>query len=151
LERTLVLIKPDAIQRGLTGAILARREARGLKIAGLRMLHMDEALAKRHYEAHVERPFFRGLVEFITSGPLVAVVLEGRNAIDVVRNTMGATDSAKAAPGTIRGDWGVDIGRNLIHGSDSAEAAAREIQIFFGDGGLITYARAVDPWITESP
>src|SRR5438876_10617562 len=126
MERTLVLIKPDAIQRGLTGAILARLEARGLKIAGLRMLQMDEALARRHYEAHVERPFFRGLVEFITSGPLVAVVLEGRSAVDVVRNTMGATDSAKAAPGTIRGDWGIDIGRNFIHGSDSPAAAVRE-------------------------
>src|ERR1041384_502760 len=133
----MVLIKPDAIQRGLTGAILARLEARGLKIVALRMLQMDEALARRHYAAHVERPFFPGLVEFITSGPLVACVLEGRSAVDVVRNTMGATDSAKAAPGTIRGDWGVDIGRNLIHGSDSGEAAAREIEIFFGKDGVL--------------
>ena len=149
MERTLVLLKPDAIERGLTGAILARLEARGLKIVGLRMLRMDMPLARRHYAAHEGKPFFNGLVDFITSGPLVAVVLEGRNALDVVRQTMGPTDSAKAPPGTIRGDWGVDIGRNLIHGSDSPEAAAREISLFFGKDGVLSYDRALDPWITE--
>ena len=149
MERTLVLLKPDAVQRGLVGAILARLEARGLKITGLRMLQMDEPLANRHYEAHAGKPFFKGLVEFITSGPLVAAVVEGRNAVDVVRQTMGPTDSAKAPPGTIRGDLGIDIGRNLIHGSDSPEAAAREIAIFFREMDVLSYDLALDPWVTE--
>ena len=149
MERTLVLLKPDSVQRGLIGAILFRLEARGLKIIALRMLQMDLLLANRHYEAHVGKPFFPGLVDFITSGPLVAAVLEGRNAVEVVRQTMGPTDSAKAPPGTVRGDLALDIGRNLIHGSDSPEAAEREIPIFFEGGDVFSYKRATDPWITE--
>ena len=150
MERTLVLLKPDAIQRGLAGEIISRLEAHGLKIVAMKLMHMTEALAHRHYEAHVGKPFFPGLVEFITSGPLVAMVLEGRNAVEVVRHTMGETDPAKASPGTIRGDLALDIGRNLVHGSDSTEAAQREIYLFFQESESLDYRRATDPWITES-
>lgn len=149
MERTLVLLKPDAVQRGLVGAILSRLENRGLKIVAMRMLQMDSALANRHYAAHESKPFFKGLVDFITSGPIVAAIFEGRNAVDVVRNTMGSTDSGKAAPGTIRGDLALDIGHNLIHGSDSPESAQMEIAIFFPEKDVLNYERALDPWITE--
>ncbi len=149
MERTLVLVKPDGVQRGLIGAITGRLEARGLKIVGMRMLQIDAALAARHYGDHVDKPFYQGLVEFITAGPVVALALEGRNAVEVVRQTMGVTDSAKAAPGTIRGDYGIDIGRNLIHGSDSPETAAKELSLFFGETELLSYQRALDNWIIE--
>ena len=149
MERTLVLAKPDAVQRGLAGTVLSRLEARGLKIVALRMLRMDVDLARRHYAAHEGKPFFPGLVDFITSGPIIAAVFEGRNAVEVVRQTMGATDPAKAAPGTIRGDLALDTGRNLIHGSDSVESAEREIALFFDPGDLLSYERNTDPWITE--
>ncbi len=150
MERTLVLLKPDAVQRGLAGAIIARLEARGLKIVAMKLMQMGEALAHRHYEAHVGKPFFPGLVQFITSGPLVAIVLEGKNAVSVVRGTMGATDPAKSGPGTVRGDMAIDMGRNLIHGSDSPEAAQREIALFFKTSEIVDYSRSTDPWITES-
>lgn len=150
MERTLVLLKPDTVQRGLVGQIITRLENRGLKIAGMKLMQMDGALAHRHYEAHVDKPFFRGLVDFITSGPLVAMAIEGDNAVDIVRSTMGDTNSAKAAPGTIRGDFAVDIGRNLIHGSDSVEAALREVALFFDESELLSYQRDTDRWITES-
>ena len=145
MEQTLVLLKPDAVQRGLIGALLARLETRGLKIVALRMLQMDQARAQRHYAVHEGMPFYRGLVEFITAGPIVAMVLEGRNAVEVVRQTMGVTDSAKAALGTIRGDYGLDIGRNLIHGSDSAETAVEEIRLFFEQGDLLSYNPSARP------
>lgn len=150
MERTLVLLKPDALQRGLVGELTTRLEARGLKIVAMKLMQMSQALARRHYEAHVGKPFFPGLVEFITSGPLVAMVLEGKDAVAVVRNTMGATDPAKASPGTIRGDLAIDMGRNLIHGSDSLEAAQREIALFFKESEVVDYQRDTDPWITES-
>ena len=150
MDQTLILLKPDAVQRGLIGTILGRLEARGLKIVALRLLQMDMALAEQHYGVHRERPFFSGLVDFITSGPIVAAVLEGKNAVEVVRQTMGATDPAKAAPGTIRGDLGIDIGRNLIHGSDGEESAANEIALFFGTEDLTAYQRSIDPWIIEA-
>lgn len=149
MEQTLVLLKPDAVQRGLVGTILGRLEQRGLKIVALRLLQMDEALAARHYEAHIGKPFYQGLVSFITSGPVVAAVLEGPNAVAVVRTTMGDTNAAKAAPGTIRGDFALDIGRNLIHGSDAPETAKREIALFFEAGQVLSYARSNDPWIVE--
>ena len=149
MDRTLVLLKPDAVQRGLVGNIIARLEARGLKIVGLRLLQVDRPLAERHYAVHQGKPFYQGLVDFITSGPVVVLALEGRNAVDVVRSTMGATDAAKAAPGTIRGDLGIDLGHNLIHGSDSPETAAHELSLYFPDG-LTGYARALDGWITEA-
>ena len=132
-QRTLVLVKPDGVKKGLTGEIISRLERKGLKIAAMRMLQMDEALARRHYAVHEGKPFFPGLVEFITSGPIVAVVAEGEKVVDVVRKLMGETDPVKAAPGTIRGDYGLDIGENLIHGSDSEENAQKEIALFFPD------------------
>jgi len=149
VDKTLVLLKPDAVQRGLVGNIIGRLEARGLKIVGLRLLQIDRPLAERHYAVHHGKPFYQGLVDFITSGPIVALALEGRNAVDAVRATMGSTDAAKAEPGTIRGDLGIDLGHNLIHGSDSAETAAHELSLFF-PVGLIGYTRALDGWITEA-
>ena len=130
-QKTLVLVKPDGVKRRLVGEIISRFESRGLELVGLKVIQIDEDLAKRHYAAHAEKTFFPGLVEFITSGPVVAMALEGEFAIDVVRQSMGSTDPLKAFPGTIRGDFGVDIGENLVHGSDSVEAATHEISIFF--------------------
>lgn len=149
LERTLIIVKPDGMQRGLIGTILTRFEQRGLKIVALRLRHIDKSLAERHYEEHRERPFFAGLVSYITSMPVVTAVLEGPGAIAAARSTMGATNCALAAPGTIRGDLGLEIGRNLVHGSDSAVSAQREIDLFFSADELAPYARAVDTWITE--
>lgn len=131
MERTLVLIKPDAMQRRLAGTIISRFEKRGLRIVAMNLLQMDKALAQQHYAVHKDKTFFNDLVEFITSSPIIAAVFEGEKAIEAVRQTMGATDSVKAAPGSIRGDFGLDIQQNLVHGSDSAESAAREISLFF--------------------
>ncbi len=146
MERTLLLLKPDAVQRGLVGDILARLERRGLRIVAIKMLQMDEALAHQHYAEHRGKPFFHQLVRFITSAPLIACVLEGPHAVEVVRQTMGATDPKKAAPGTIRGDLGLDITYNLVHGSDSLETARREIAIFFREEEIIPYKRDIDRW-----
>ena len=132
-QRTLVLVKPDGVKKGLIGEIVSRLEKKGLKITAMRMLRMDKALARKHYAVHDGKPFFAGLVEFITSGPIVAVVVEGDKSVEVVRKLMGETDPVKAAPGTIRGDYGLDIGENLIHGSDSEENAQKEIALFFPD------------------
>jgi nucleoside-diphosphate kinase len=151
MERTLVLIKPDAMQRGLAGEIISRLERRGLRIAGLRLFRMEEALARRHYAEHEGKPFFEGLIEYITACPIVAVVVEGTGAVDTVRKTMGATNPANAEPGTIRGDLGLETGRNLIHGSDSLESARREIALFFPDADLHSYQRDTDRWIFENP
>jgi nucleoside-diphosphate kinase len=150
MERSLVLIKPDAIQRGLAGKIINRLERRGLKIIAMKMLHIDGALAGRHYEAHKDKPFFSSLVKFITSTPVIAIVFEGKKAVEVIRQTMGATDAAKAAAGTIRGDFSIDLQQNLVHGSDSVENAAREIGIFFTPKEIMEYSRDIDSWITES-
>ena len=149
IQQTLVLIKPDGVQRGLVGEIISRLEARGLRIAAMKMKQLDRETAHRHYGVHRERPFFKGLVDFITSSALVALVLEGPNAVELVRNTMGATNPLDSQPGTIRGDLAVDIGRNLIHGSDSAETAASEISLFFEASEIANYSRSVQPWITE--
>lgn len=149
MERTLVIIKPDAVQRGLIGPILTRLEQRGLRFAALKLLHITPALAARHYAVHQGKPFYEPLVEFITSGPVVVAVVEGNNAIEVVRKTMGATSPAQAGPGTIRGDWGLEIGRNLIHGSDGPDTAAYEIPLFFADDEIIAYERVIDGWINE--
>ncbi len=149
MERTLVLVKPDAMQRGLASEVLGRLERRGLKIVAMRLLRMDEALARKHYAEHVGKPFLEGLVSFITSSPVIAAVFEGENAIALVRQTMGATDPAKAAPGTIRGDLGLDVGRNLAHGSDGPESAKREIALFFDDKEILSYGRSLDGWIRE--
>ncbi|MGQ9572049.1 MAG: nucleoside-diphosphate kinase [Dehalococcoidia bacterium] len=149
MERTLVLIKPDAMQRGLAGKIIARLERRGLRIIAMRMLHMDEALARQHYAAHEGKAFFEGLLRYITSSPIIAAVFEGKRAVELVRQAMGSTDPAQAAPGTIRGDLGIDMGRNLVHGSDSLEAAEREIRLFFQEGEIFSYERSIDPWVFE--
>lgn len=150
MERTLILVKPDAMQRGLAGEILSRLERRGLKIVALKLLQMDEALAKRHYAVHEGKPFFDGLVRYITSSPIIAAVFEGRMAVEAARKTMGATDPVKAEAGTIRGDLGMDIGRNLVHGSDSVENAEKEISLFFSPQEIVSYRRATEGWITES-
>ena len=134
MERTLILIKPDAFGRGLTGEIITRFERKGLKIAALRAMRMSTELAERHYAEHLERPFFGELVEFITSGMLVAMLLEGEEAVRAARQVIGATDPLEAVPGSIRGDFALAVGQNLVHGSDSAESAARESALFFPDG-----------------
>jgi nucleoside-diphosphate kinase len=139
MEKSLVLIKPDAMQRGLAGTIIGRLEAKGLKLVALRMLHMDEALAGRHYAIHADKPFFADLISYITSTPIIAVVFEGEGAVEVIRKTMGATDPAKAEPGTIRADFGTDIQRNAVHGSDSKETAEKEIGLFFTGGEVFDY------------
>ena len=133
MERTLVFVKPDGVQRWLVGEIVSRLERKGLKIVGLKMLRMDRAMAERHYGVHRDKPFFSSLVDFIISGPIVAAVVEGRQAVEVVRRLMGDTDPLKAAPGTIRGDFGMEVQENLIHGSDSEENARKEISLFFSD------------------
>ncbi len=130
-ERTLILIKPDGVQRALIGKIIERYEARGLRIVGMKMVHADRALAEKHYDVHRDKPFFAGLVEFITSSPLVAMAVEGLNAVSVVRDINGATRPHEAAPGSIRGDYAVEVTFNLVHGSDSDESAEREIAIWF--------------------
>jgi nucleoside-diphosphate kinase len=150
MERTLVLVKPDGVQRGLVGEIISRLERTGLKLVALKMLRMDKKMAKKHYAIHQGKPFFEGLVKFITSSPLIAAVFEGENAVEVVRKTMGATDPVKATPGTIRGDLALDIGRNVVHGSDSLENAEKEIALFFSPKEIVSYKRQVEPWIKES-
>ncbi|MSQ12083.1 MAG: nucleoside-diphosphate kinase [Dehalococcoidia bacterium] len=149
-SRTLVLLKPDALQRGLAGTLIARMEQRGLKIIGMKLVQIDRALAARHYTAHVGKPFYPGLVEFITASPVIAIALQGENAVDAARQLMGATDPLKAAPGTVRGDFGLAIGRNLIHGSDSPEAAERELALYFKPEELVDWPRDTERWITES-
>ena len=141
VERSLVLIKPDAIQRGLAGTIISRLERQGLKLIALKMLHMDKALAERHYAIHKDKPFFNGLVNYISSTPVIAIVFEGEKAVEVIRKTMGATDPAKAKAGTIRGDFGLDIERNVVHGSDSIETAREEIRLFFSADEIFDYHR----------
>ncbi len=148
-ERTLVLVKPDGVQRGLIGQVLGRLEQRGLKLIGLKLMQMDEALANRHYAEHVDKPFFPGLRDFITSSPLVAAVFEGDNAVQLVRNAMGATHPLDATPGSIRGDFGVDLGRNVIHGSDSPESGERESALFFDPAELVEWTRDSERWIYE--
>jgi nucleoside-diphosphate kinase len=149
MQRTLVLVKPDGVQRGLVGAIVARLERRGLKLIGLKMMRISKEMAARHYAEHQGKPFFDGLIAFITSGPVVAMIWEGREAVTVVRNLMGATDPLKAVPGTIRGDLALDLGMNLIHGSDSPARAETEIALFFERGELHEYDRTADRWIRE--
>lgn len=150
LERSFVMVKPDGVQRGLVGEVVSRLERRGLKLVAAKFMLVPRELAERHYEALREKPFFPGLIEFITSGPVLAMVWEGPDAIGLIRATMGATNPVAAAPGTIRADLAVNVGRNLVHGSDGPEAAAREIGLWFRPEELVTYPRANDPWITET-
>jgi nucleoside-diphosphate kinase len=152
MERTLVLVKPDGVQRGLIGEILGRLERKGLKVIGLRLLEVPREMAEEHYAVHAGKPFYPGLVEFITSGPVAAIALSGPDAIAVVRRLVGATMPNQAEPGTIRGDLGVSGLRNLIHASDAVETAEAELALWFGADGLADYQRAVDAWIVaEEP
>jgi len=147
VERSLVLIKPDAVQRGLTGEIIARLERKGLKIVAMKMLHVDKALAQRHYAIHKGKAFFDDLVDFITCSPIIAIVFQGEGSVEAIRQTMGETDPAKAKPGTIRGDLALDIGHNLVHGSDSEENASQEIDLFFSKEEILDYHRDIDKWL----
>lgn len=149
MERTLVIVKPDAVQRGLIGEVITRLERTGLKLVALKLSKIDRETAHTHYQEHVNKPFFQGLVNFITSGPVVLAVFEGPNAVSIVRKTMGATNPVDSAPGSIRGDLAISLGRNVIHGSDSPESAEREISIFFSPEEILSYERAIDDWILE--
>ena len=148
-ERTLVLVKPDGVQRGLAGEVIGRLERTGLQIIGMKLMQISDELAATHYGEHEGKPFYAGLVGFITSSPVVALALEGPSAISTTRKIMGATNPADADPGTVRGDLGIDMGRNLIHGSANADDAARELALFFNDSELVSYDRATQPWIVE--
>jgi nucleoside-diphosphate kinase len=148
-ERTLVIVKPDGVQRGLVGPILNRLEARGLKIVGLKLVQVSPELAARHYAEHEGKPFYPGLLKYITSGPVIVGCVEGTSAVQMVRNTVGATNPLNAAPGTIRGDYALDIGRNLVHASDAPATADRELALWFTEGELVAYDRDVDRWIFE--
>jgi nucleoside-diphosphate kinase len=149
VERTLVILKPDAVQRGLIGALTSRLEQRGLKLVGLRFMQIDAGLAAKHYAVHKGKPFYDGLIAYITSSPVVVQVWEGKRAIEVVRRTCGSTNPTDADLGTIRADFGVEIGRNLIHASDGPETAAYEIPLYFDERELVAWERAVDRWIME--
>lgn len=148
-ERTFVIVKPDAVQRGLIGQIITRFERRGLRIVALKMIQIDGGLARRHYAVHKGKSFYEPLIAYISSSPVVVMVLEGEDAIEVARRTMGATNPADAAPGTIRADFGVMIGRNLVHGSDGPETADFEVDLFFDEVELLSYSRGVDRWVFE--
>lgn len=149
MERTLILVKPDGVQRGLIGEIVGRFERRGLKLVGMKFLQMSDDLAARHYAVHEGRPFYDSLVRYIVSGPVVAMVWEGKSAVAAARMTMGITNPAEAAPGTIRGDFGMEIGRNLVHGSDSPENAVNEVKLFFAPDELVDWQRDADAWVRE--
>ncbi len=149
-ERTFVAIKPDGVERGLVGDIIHRFERRGLKLVGMKLMKVPTAMAEEHYGEHKGKGFYPGLVGFITSGPIVAMVLEGKNAVSLARQVIGATNPSESAPGTIRGDLAIDIGRNVVHGSDSPTSAKREIGIFFKEEELVNdWSRTVQKWITE--
>ena len=149
MERTLVLAKPDAMQRGLGAEVIGRFERRGLRIVGLKLIQITDAMARQHYAEHDGKPFFAGLVEYITSAPVIAAVFDGPNAIAAVRQTVGATNPVEAAPGTIRADLGLDRGRNLVHASDKPESAEREINLFFRPEELVTWGREIEKWLFE--
>lgn len=149
MERTLVIIKPDAVQRGLIGEIITRLERRGLRLVAMKMIHMSEELARRHYAIHEGKSFFEPLVAYITSAPVVVMVWEGPKAIEIVRRTMGATNPLEAAPGTIRADYALEIGRNLVHGSDGPQTAVTEIELFFSPEEILSWGRDTDRWIIE--
>lgn len=149
MERTLIIVKPDGVQRGLTGEIIRRFEARGLRIVGMKFMQVSRQLAEKHYEIHQGKPFYEGLVQYITSSPVVVMVLEGTNAVAAARVTIGATKSYEAAAGTIRGDFALEVGRNLVHGSDSVENGQKEVALWFSEDELVSWPRNTDPWIFE--
>lgn len=150
MSRTLVLLKPDTVQRALVGEVIARLERRGLKIVGMKLMQVSDDLARTHYAMHEGKQFFPGLVQFITSSPIVAMVLDGENAVQLVRAAMGSTNPVGSTPGSIRGDYGMTVGMNLAHGSDSDESAKREIDLFFSPNEIVDYERGIDQWVTES-
>jgi nucleoside-diphosphate kinase len=150
MQRTLVIVKPDGVQRGLVGPILGRLEARGLKIVGLKLVQVSSELAAEHYAEHLGKPFYAGLLRYITSAPVVVACVEGTSAVQMVRHAVGATNPLNAAPGTIRGDLALDVGRNLIHASDAPETADRELALWFQPDELVSYPRETDRWIFES-
>lgn len=150
METTLIILKPDCVQRGLMGRVVSRFEDKGLQIVGAKMMMISQELAAKHYEAHKEKPFYKSLVSFMTSSPVLVLALRGVGAIQISRNLMGATFGSKAEAGTIRGDFGVSNSFNLIHGSDSPEAAARELSLFFAKGEVLSFERAADRWIYDS-
>lgn len=149
MERTLIIIKPDAMQRGLAGEIIRRFEARGLRIVGMKFMQISRELAEKHYAEHVGKDFYESLLAYITSAPVIVMVLEGNEAIEAARGTIGKTNPIVAAPGTIRGDLGMETGRNLVHGSDKPESAEREINLFFAPGELLSWQRDTERWIFE--
>jgi nucleoside-diphosphate kinase len=149
MERTLIILKPDAVQRGLTGEILSRFEKKGLQIVGMKLMQIPQSLAETHYEPHKGKPFYPGLVKFMTSSPVIVFALQGKDAITIARKMMGATFGSKAEPGTIRGDFGVSNSFNLIHGSDSPEAATRELGLFFKPGELLEWTPAIQNWVYD--
>ena len=149
MQTTLIILKPDAVQRGLMGRIIARFEDKGLQVVGCKLMQISQDLAATHYEAHKSKPFYAGLVRFMTSSPVLVLALRGNDAIAISRSMMGATFGSKANPGTIRGDFGVSNSFNLIHGSDSPEAAERELKLFFADGGVLDWNRNADQWIYD--
>ncbi|UXV30875.1 nucleoside-diphosphate kinase [Mammaliicoccus sciuri] len=149
MERTFLMIKPDAVQRNLIGEVVSRLERKGLKLVAAKLFQASEELAKEHYAEHVEKPFFNDLVSFITSGPVFAMVVEGKNVVEVTRTLVGETNPTKAAPSTIRGDYGIDLGRNIIHGSDSNESAEREIGLWFDQSELNDYKLNNENWVYE--
>jgi len=149
VERTLVIVKPDGVQRGLIGEIILRLERRGLKLVGMKFMQITPELASRHYAVHKGKPFYEPLVAYITSSPVVVMVWEGKQAIEIVRKTMGATNPVNAEPGTIRADFGVEIGRNLVHGSDGPDTAAFEVALFFREDELMSWTRSAERWIIE--
>lgn len=149
METTLIIFKPDAVQRGLMGRIMSRFEDKGLQVVGCKLMQISQELAATHYEAHKERPFYQGLVGFMTSSPVLVLAIRGNNAIAVCRKMMGATFGSKAEPGTIRGDYGVSNSFNLIHGSDSPESAQRELSLFFKPDELIDWTPAIQPWVYD--
>lgn len=147
MERTFLMVKPDGVQRNLIGEIVTRFEDKGFKLAGAKLMKISKELAETHYGEHKERPFFGELVEFITSGPVFAMVWEGEDVIKIARRMMGETNPADAAPGTVRGDFAMTVGKNIIHGSDSTESAKREIELFFEDEEILTFSKQDSQWI----
>lgn len=149
MERTLIIIKPDAVQRGLIGEIIRRFENRGLRLVGMKLIQMSRDLAARHYAEHEGKPFYPGLIDYITSGPVVVMTWEGKEAITIARNTIGKTRPVEAEAGSIRGDLGMEVGRNLAHGSDSPEKGEQEVRLFFAPEELVAWTRDTDRWISE--
>ena len=149
MEKTFLAIKPDGVQRGLVGKVISRLESKGYKLIAIKLIQVGNELAKKHYGEHKDKPFFKGLVDFITSGPIVAMVWEGKDAVGTIRKMMGKTNPLEAELGTIRGDFGIDIGRNVVHGSDSKESASREIGLFFKDEEILNWNPDIHKWVYE--